>query len=346
MPSIPGPVAGGGPSPTPVEVEVHCPSGPARLGPGGAPARARGPQVLPGHRPHWASPAHDAGGGSPLTPVGFLSQPSVPPGAQPPPQPRGPPTRVFVSPHAAGPATRPERRECGQPHPCSPAWNPPQGGGLICYPRHLYQAGVPQEGKTEAAQPPNSHPRWGRRPVAGSAPETRCPATPCSARWLEGTGGETPPSAQSKKLGEGGGRAGAATFSLPQVSGAPTTSPPPVSGAWQLGDMLSWCPTAPLTSTPPQTLARPTLLPLLANLWLMEMSCRKLSPRPNSDADPTPASVCSPKAPSFPRALGGSQGPDLPQPRLCHQSRWGAVPRLLGEAPASPPRSPLSPSLP
>lgn len=30
--------------------------------------------------------------------MGFLSQPSVPPGAQPPPQPRGPPTRVFVSP--------------------------------------------------------------------------------------------------------------------------------------------------------------------------------------------------------------------------------------------------------
>lgn len=181
-----------------------------------------------------------------------------PPGAQPPPQPRGPPRG---SPHTVGPATRPERRGCGQPHPCSPAWSPPQGGDLIPYPPHLYQAGLPQEGKTEAAQLPNPT-HGGKRTRGGQWPRnTAAPPTPCSVGGWRALGVRSHPPPRARSWGEEGDGRGTATSSLPQVSGPHHLS----LGPGQLGGMLSWCPTAPLTSThprlwlaPPCSLCSPT----------------------------------------------------------------------------------------
>lgn len=228
MPSVHGPVAGGGPSPTRAEVEVHCPSGPAHALPG--PVAARDPGWAFCHKSLgwlrvWAL-------GWPLS--SWHSLPHRPEGPH-----EGP-----VAPHAAGPVTKPERWACGQPHPCSPAWSPPQGGDLIPY---LTPAptGVPQEGKTEAAQLP---------PAAWEA----------AGHW-----GETHPQPRARSWGRRSGQ-GTATSSLPPV---PTTC------LWGLGSRGARSPGAPQPPhLHPPDFGSPQPLPLLPTLWLIEMSCLKLSP--------------------------------------------------------------------
>lgn len=214
--------------------------------------------------------------------MGFLSHnkplgswASVPPGAQPPPPPRGPPTRVFVSPTRCGPGHKARATRVWSAPPLQPSGTLPREVASSVTPAP-YQAGVPQEGKTEAAQPPTSHPRWGRRLVAGSAPETHCPATPCSARWLEGTGGETHPQPRARSWGKEGVGQGQPPPPFLRSQGPHHLSLGP--GSW---GTCSSVPHSPPHLHPPQALARPTLLPLLANLRLMEMSCLKLSPSPN-----------------------------------------------------------------
>lgn len=157
------------------EVKVHCPPGPAAaLTRWCAPAQARALTPSQGTLP----PLTLAGG--PLTlgwascrnkPLGRLrvwgpGLASVLLGTASPTAQRAPLGSLCHHTQRARETEcghRPERRECGQPTPAA------QPGALptaktSSLPPHLYQAGVPQEGKTEAAQTPNSHPRWEEDP--------------------------------------------------------------------------------------------------------------------------------------------------------------------------------------
>lgn len=192
-----------------------------------------------------------------------------------PHRPEGPPLGSLCPPHAAGPATRPERRECGQPHPCS-RLEPSPGRWPHLLPPHLTRRECLRRARQKQPSPPPPTHGGEDDPWRAVPPETHCPATPCSARWLEGTGGETHPQPRARSWGKEGVGQGQPPPPFLRSQGPHHLSLGP--GSW---GTCSSVPHSPPHLHPPQALARPTLLPLLANLRLMEMSCLKLSPSPN-----------------------------------------------------------------
>lgn len=245
-----------------VEVEVHCPSGrAAALTRWCAPAQARGPHVLPGHRPHWTSPPMTLAG-DPLAlgwafchshnkPLGQLRvwghRPGLcPPGAQPPPQPRGPPTRVLCH-HTQW--ALPQGQRDGSVVSPTPAAQP---GAL---PRAVTSSLTPHTGTRQgclrrARQKPPSPPtpthggkrtggrQWPRNPAA--------PPTPCSVGGWRALGvrPHPPPRARSwGRRGTGGGQP-PPPFLRSQV---PTTC------LWGLGGWGACSPGAPQPPSPPPT---------------------------------------------------------------------------------------------
>lgn len=176
-----------------------------------------------------------------------------------PHRPEGPPLGSLCPPHAAGPATRPERRECGQPHPCS-RLEPSPGRWPHLLPPHLTRRECLRRARQKQPSPPppthgGEDDSW--RAVPPKPTALPPPVVPGGWRAL----GVRPTLSPEQ---EAGGRRGSGRGShLLPSSGlrAPTTC------LWGLavGGHAPRCPTAPLTSTrprlwlaPPCSLCSPT----------------------------------------------------------------------------------------